>query len=231
MNRRKSNISLWYTLGLAALLTVGCLVASTGTTLARYRAEVDKDLKFQVAAPEVLYLGVMAAPAEDAGQTGTEVFTLSDGTNWETVGSKMQLEFAVANGTSETDFAANSQQVRVRLIGSLGLLDGTGPVAVKLVIPREPTEEDPSEYEEITAAATPIREGSTLYKTFGGGWVFSFHETAEVTGEDGTTQTVPGEELTWTLEGGKFSCIEMKMIVDNAALASPSMLKLQVIGE
>lgn len=220
MNQRKPNNSLWYSLGLAVLLMAGCLVAFTGSSLARYRAEREKTIQFTVRVPDQVYLGTMQTVTDedtDASGEGTLTFVSSAGASWETVNGVAQMEFAVANGASEEEFAAMDQQIRIRLMGSLGLWTGTETAKVKLLLPA-PTEEDPENCEEIAADVTRISKESPLYKVFGDGWVFTFPDEK-------------GEERVWTLEGGEFSYISMKIIVEDVALTEASLLQLQVTGE
>lgn len=231
MNQRKQNRSVWYLMGIALLLAAACVVVSTGTTLARYRAEREEELTFVVDGMEPVYLGTLTYPDD------ITTFKASEETQWATVNGISQLDFAIANGATEYSCAAESQRVTLRLTGGLGLWNGTEPAAVTLCVPAEPepeqteetqsaettaateetTEKEP-ELQAIKATATLIDETSPLYHTFGEGWVFTF-------------QDPEGEELSWTLDGGKFSCIPMKITVDNTAITGESLLQLQVMGE
>lgn len=211
MNQTQRNKTLWYSLMLAALLMIGCVAGLTGTSLARYRKAREETIQYTVRVPERIYLGeILVSPEDDK-----ESFVQNSQPRWESVDGVTQMAFAVANGSSGKQFAEDDQQVRIRLIGSLGLWDGTKTAAITLNVPQE---EDPTQFEQIEAVAIPIQKESPLHMTFGDGWVFTF-------------QDEEGEELSWTLEGGTFSCIEMTIIVENLALGDTSLLQLQVSGE
>ena len=245
MKLRKSNSYGWLALGLALLLLGGSLAASTGTAYARYRAEKTIPIPFSVRAPEPVYLGVW-----ETGEDGvTQIFTQKDSPQWETTGEISTLHFVAANGTGTDDFLTEDQQIRVRLVGTLGLQnpDTDTPPVITLSIPKTVTaqSEDPEtaseeagesagseeQFETYTAVVSPITADSALGKSFGQGWVFTFQESVQVTDENGKTTVIQGKELSWTLEGGKFSTQDMKLTIQNAKVAEISLLNLQVIGE
>lgn len=226
MKQRKLNISLWCMLGVAVVLMVGVLIGSVGTSFARYRAEREETIAFQARAMESIYLGRMEYPKQDSGDGETDetveaadqeqelVFVPNAENGWSTVNDQTTLEFAVANGISEEEFAQEDLQVHIRLVGSLGVWDGEDAVEIKLYVPNE---EKPDELDEITAKAVRIGPESPLYSAFGDGWVFSFLDEE-------------GEELALVLEGGKQSVIELKLEMENTNFALTSLLQLQVTG-
>ncbi len=242
MKLQKLNRSLWYSLGLALLLVAGSLTAAAGPALARYRAEIDVKIPFTPNYPERVVLGSWTT----VNDNGNMVDLFQEQPNqWKTEGNVTYLEFTAANGTSDSDFRTADQKVRIRLIASLALMADGKPAEVTLRVPKEVSSdtEDPDTagttesggteitYEEYTATAMQIPKGSALHTTFGDGWVYVFYETKDVTKEDGTTETVQGEERTWTLEGGKFSYYNMKMMVESTNTTDEILLRLQVIGE
>lgn len=234
MNQRKPNMSPWYALGLAMILMVSALIMATGVTWARYRTEKEETIKFKARTPVTVYLGEVVTGAD-----GTTTFQQTNGSGWKMVDGQAQLNFAVANGTSAQSFESRDEQVRIRLIGSLGILTGEETATIKLVvpvqeeeIPQETTDPEqttePTEATEATepvvttmefvATAVRIAENSPLYTTFGDGWMFCFLNEE-------------GAEITWLLDGGQLSYIDMTVILENGTLTNTSLLQLQVTGE
>lgn len=219
MNQRKTNSSLWYSLGLALLLCIAFLVVATGTTLARYRAERVAKVNFEVRPPEQISMGlVRTVTAQEATAElpeGTVIFDPSIVPQWQTVEGVTQLSLSIANGISETEFSAGDQSVRFRLIGSLGLWNGAETAKVFLLLPAENGSDTVNK---IQATVTPITEGTALYNTYGDGWIYTF-------------QDAEGEELSWTLAGGALSYISLTVTIEDASLTDSVMLQPQVIGE
>lgn len=210
MNQRKTNNTLWYSLGLAMLLCAAFLVSATGTTLARYRAERKATITFQVRPPAQTSLGVVRTlsdeEAAEAGvPVGTEIFDPSIQPQWETVDETLQLNLAVANGISAEDFSEKEQTVRLQMIATLG-------AAASDVYLRLPSGEP------IKAAVSAIEAGSTLYATHGAGWLYTFLDAE-------------GNELTWTLPGGTFAYLKFTLTMKSAERSSDSLLQPQVIAE
>lgn len=219
MNQRKPNNSLWYSLGLAVLLCVAFLVVSTGTTLARYRAEREKEIKFQVGVPEQICLGVVRTITEEEATDdlleGTVIFDPEAKPEWGNLESTPQLTFAAANGVSETEYSQGDQRIRLRLIGTLGLWTGTETAAIYLHLPAE---DGSNKVTKVQATVTQIVKDTALYHTHGDGWIYTFRDAN-------------GEELSWILPGGKLSYISMTITMEGSAPSSPSLLKPQIIAE
>ena len=245
MNPEKSGVLPWSSLGLAALMLVGCLVGAVGIATARYRAEQQAGAYFQPQAPVQVYLGQLRP--DETSQT--YIFDTAQ-QSWQPVedetGRYYRLSFAISNGLTADSFQEASQQVRVRLVGSIGLwdMDEEVPVVLRLRIPKpieEPAPTDPGEtttvptdtdstetttepqpteppYDEYTATVSRITEGTSLYNNFGDGWVFRFVDEN-------------GRELTWELAGGQFSCITLDLILEGADPAVTTLLQLQIIGD
>lgn len=217
MSQRKKNISRWALPMLLLLLTVGCLISSTGGALARYRYQPDPEdrptIDFEVRPPDQVVLGKMVT-----GEDETVSFDPTAQGTWETVDGKQQLEFTIANGTAEDAFSKENQRISLRLIGSLGIWDGINEdLKVFLQLPLEEDAGEEAQPERIQAEVTPIRVGSPMHTTFGEGWVIAFFDEEE-------------EELSWLLEGGALNTITMTLILEGATQEEVSLLQLQISG-
>ena len=223
MNQRKQNISRWYLLGLAAILTVGCLMVSVGTTLARFRVDNEKNILFEPKTPVAPALGTMdeegvfdpegtIAWVEQTITITPEEGGAASGTQTKKVYS---LDFTVSNYISEGKYQEENLTVRIRLVGSLDAWNETTPGTV--VLTDGVTLEDGTQ-REFTATVTGIPENTALYHSFGVGWVFQFVDEN-------------GQELTWTLEGGRLSCQKLNITMDADGLGGTSLLQLQIVGE
>lgn len=230
MNRRKKNISLW-SLGLALMLVLAAVLGTAGVALARYRAEFAAPVTFTARPASQFRLGRMVPDLLG----GDATFVADAQTGWELEEEQYKLSFAVSNIIGDKKYAADDQQIYLRLLATPGIWDGTDTVRIALLMPveevpetettdttqstqsTEATEPEP-QFEEIAATAIWINPESPLYDTFGDGWVFSFLN------EDGT-------ERSWTLEGGKASVLEMTLTLEGSALTDPSLLQLQITGD
>ena len=211
MNHRKLNISRWTFAGLAVVMVIGCLVAATGNSLARYRINTEKSILFAAQIPGQVYLGKPVQSEEENANSFDPAMT----NPWEMVNGHPEMTFLVANGTTETEFFEKDQQFRIRLVGSLGIWDESQTVKVSLFVPRP---NDPSKEEELTATAPRILPQSNLYGTFGEGWVFSFRDEQ-------------GKEYCWDLKGGQFSTLQMRIVLDGIPVTDVSLLQLQVTSD
>lgn len=212
MSQRKPNKQAWYSLGLVVMLCVAVLVIATGTTFARYQSNQRVSVTYNVRVPDQICLGTVSVNTEEES-VETETFTPVTELSWETVDGVAQLKFAVANGISESDFSARDQQVRLRMIGSLG----TNNASLTLTLPPE---EGSTEERTYQATAAPIVEGTVLYQTYGPGWLYTFVDES-------------GEEVSWELPGGDFSYISLMVTIDNpeALGGELSILQPQVIAD
>ena len=199
MNQRKPNRIAWYSLVLLLLLCTGILVMSTGTAYARYRSQRDADITFEVGVPEQICLGT-------PGKNNT--FSPEE-PQWKTVEGITRMYLAVANGTSDTDFAAGNQRIYLRFLGSVGLWTGESAAKISLLQPDGTL---------IPAKAAPIAEGTALYHAYGAGWIYSF-------------QDEEGEELFWELPGGELSFVSLTVTIEDEALTTDSLLRTLVTGE
>ena len=232
MDKRKRNISQWYALGAAALLMALCMLLAVGTTLARYRTDDQKTIIFEPREPVSVTLGRMKMNEE----TETLEFDSTAAIGWETQGDgSALLNFVVSNQEQQEE----PLEVRVRLLGSLHAWSGEesailgeteattaatgettepvlpgGTIVLTDCTPVEEGQEQPS----YAAYVMRIPENSALYHSFGDGWVFRFLNDE-------------GEELTWTLEDGKLSCVEMNITITGDALAGTSLFQLQIVAE
>ena len=118
-----------------------------------------------------------------------------------------KLTFMVANGTNLETFARETKVVQVRLACTLGL-GAAENLTATLTVGKE----------KYHAEARKIDVDSPMYKTFGEGWVYVFTDAE-------------GNELLWTLEGGKLSATRMALTVQTVGGADASMLQLLVTAE
>lgn len=119
------------------------------------------------------------------------------------------LNIYVSNGSSMADYSEEDQSVSIRLIGTLGISDAQVSILVS---------EDGIETR-CTATPVPIQEGTPLYSTSGGGNTYIFRDEN-------------GKELSWNLEGGALSVLEVQIDVWNLeAIENAALLQLQVVGK
>lgn len=240
MNHRKQNLFMWYMMGLTMLLIAVFFVIASGTAFARYRSEIQKDIQYSVRVPDQICLGTIemlpdaAVEETEESQDGTdgeansaegsnpdeetlplkETFVPSDSICWEMENGMARLEFAVANGNAQDRFSVRNQTFVVRLIGSLGVFNGTDIAKVQLV---RSSSENPEESELLEATVTQINKETPLYTAFGEGWIFTFLDEQ-------------GEELLWRLNGGSFHFTKVTITIENAGMTDPSLLQLQVVA-
>lgn len=154
MDRQKLHISSRLMLTAALFLVIGCLVAASGVTFARYRVQQEAGFTFQAEKNAMICLGVEKDGA----------FALEQSTWFETVDGSMELSFAVSNGRSAQVFAQADQMARVRLIATLGAWSAESTGELVLTVGEKT----------YTATAERIPEGSALFSEFGDGWIFRF---------------------------------------------------------
>lgn len=234
MNQRKPNRSAWYSLALSVLLCVGILTMATGTAFARYRAERNKDISFRARVPEQVHLGVVTlVPEETKSQDETQVIQPTQPTTetevpklvevfvpqsklfWKTEEGVTHLTFAISNGISSEDRSARDQVVKLQMLGSLGLWNGTEVPDLKL---RFLSPEDGQTEIEVTAKAAPFAEGSALKHTYGAGWLYTFLDEE-------------GEEVSWELSGGELSFVKLTVILEGEMSETENLLQPYVVAE
>lgn len=233
MKQHKLHTASWYLLGLAALLLLGCVIGTVGSSFARYRSQVEGDIRFQARSPEEVFLGTLS-------EDGT-VFLPSSSASWVTENGQSVMRFAVANGNSEENYAQTDMQAAIRLVGSLGVCQTEEDLTVTLAVPRAAeaatadlsgedavaaqTETDPTEllepaameYDVFQATAQRITQQSPLYTSFGEGWVFFFLDDDK-------------NEVTWLLKGGEHAVTEMILTIDGIRSDAVNLVQLQVTG-
>lgn len=191
MDRQKNSL-LRHLLCLALLLCMAALVIATGTTYARYRTDAEAEILFEVKTPSQIVIGTVLTDAE-----GNEEFDPNGILGWKTEGNTATLEIAVSNGSSGN--GVKDQEIKLRLIGGLGLSVGEGTAEVTLKITEDGSEKI------FYAEAEKILENTALHFEHGDGWVFTFFEEN-------------GKEFSRILEGGKSSYIKMSIIVDTTEI-------------
>ena len=193
---------------LTLFLYAGLLMVSSGITFARYRHEHREGVAFQVREPGNILIGTM----KDG------IFTSADQLEWIVKGDVASLQFAVANGTSEDDFYAGDQAIRLRMIGSLGILKDGEPSDLSVTfVPQRGNEEQKT----INAIVSPIMEGTALYHSYGAGWLYTFYES--------TAEGI--RELTWELSGDNWSCITLTVKIQGKLPEGLSLLQPLVSAE
>lgn len=203
MTGRKPNISAWCLTALAAILAVGCLGLGIGTAYARYREASDGTLGVEAKKPAQVYLWAGTDP-EGVYTPGTGVWVENEG--------NLELSFMVTNTQSEDRVPEDTQQFRVRLIGSLLAWEENSEGLLRL------TYTHGEETETLEAQVQRILPDTPLHSQFGDGWIFTFPDEN-------------GEELCWTLEGGERSTVAMQLVLENGNVSTTSLLKLQVLGD
>lgn len=214
MNQQKPNRKIWRLLGLTMLLSLALLISATGTAFARYRAEREQTVKFEVRIPDQVFLGTVRTDTKDDGQL-EEVFEPVSQLVWKTENGVTQLEFAVANGTDWINCSVRDQKVRLRMIGTLGIWMGSGTPKLSMVLP--PEKEGEEEFV-VEATVVPLVEGTALYHTYGEGWIYTFLDEK-------------GEELFWELPGEQLSYEVLTVTINGDVPGDLSLLQPYVIAE
>ena len=206
MDRQKNSL-LRHLLCLALLLCMAALVIATGTTYARYRTDAEAEILFEVKTPSQIVIGTVLTDAE-----GNEEFDPNGILGWKTEGNTATLEIAVSNGSSGN--GVKDQEIKLRLIGGLGLSVGEGTAEVTLKITEDGSEKI------FYAEAEKILENTALHFEHGDGWVFTFFDEN-------------GKEFSRILEGGKSSYIKMSIIVDTTEIGKEiqDLLEPQFVAE
>ena len=204
-NKMQSHL-LGRTMVFMLILCAALLIVSVGVTYARYREEHQGNVAFQIRESETVLLGII----------DNNVFTQANQLEWKVEDEVVTLQFAVANGSSETDYSNTDQKVQLSLVGSLGLLkDGQLPtVAVTFLT-------ESGETKTVWAIASAIEKGTTLHHSYGDGWLYRFYEWTE----EGN------RELSLELPGGEFSCIDLLVTVQGETSESLSFLQPLINAE
>ena len=193
----KQNISKLYITGLIALLVVGCLIVSVGGTWARFRMDYTGNTTFKADVPASVVLGVW--------DDETEVFTSDNELVWTEIDGKFKLDFAISNNSSYDD-----QIVKVRMMANLNVWDEDNNV--KDIVISDGTEE------KYTMHPERIGENTSVYYTFGDGWIFTFFDEE-------------GKEAQWLLEGGKLSVKDLDVIINSDVLTDIGLVQLQIVTD
>ena len=193
MHQNKSMRFARRQLMLAAILILVCVLLLVTATWARYRTD------------EVSYLGY-------AAKTPDSISVWANGGGWSFNEDSGYLSFYIGSDGNGTDGQANTQQVSIRLLASLSIAQLEGEeVQLSVTVGTETTD--------CTAVSIPIREGTSLYKTFGAGRVYMF-------------QDEQGKELSWTLDGEECSLLLGRLEITGLSKPeNPALLQLQVVGK
>ena len=213
MNRFIKYFANVHRLALLAVVLLVCMVVLVGAVWARYQERITQRMNY--IADEVGTTYLWSAINED----GTFEEAASE---WIVSGSKRTLDFYVSNGMDEVTALANGiavsaypeQQVVIRLVASSSIQNGDS-MDVVLHVSDISTGEPVDVTATHLATAREISENSLLAATFGGGWAYIFCDTE-------------GNELLWTLEGGKLSVLQAQLVLDQMDLLDMGLIELQV---
>lgn len=111
---------------------------------------------------------------------------------WSGWGALSRLDFALCNAESAESFPQKEQSTTLWLAATVNA--DTATTVVRLLVGGE----------EYLGTPKPITEGTVFWRQHGAGDLYRFYNQA-------------GEELVWTLEGGKLSQIDMSLLVTGAA--------------
>ena len=182
---------------LCLFLCVGALAASVGTAYARYRSEQNEKLLFEVRKYDQLVLGSIRTVEEKEtfvplGDQEQLAWTVDEESGI------ASLTFAAANGSDSKNFSVKGQSVKVRMLGSLNLAATETGIPPELTITYKCKKLNGEEAENtVQGEISYLTEGTALYQTYGGGFLYTFYE-----------DTAEGkEELKLELPGGEFSYI------------------------
>ncbi len=199
MEQRNDNRMIRW-LALAAALLFGCLFLIIGVTWARYQENQSGELNYTT--KETLALSLWR------GMDASGDLILGENT-WEKESGMATLDFYIGNGGSEDNAALETQEVRVRLMVGPGMY---ADEATELTLWIE-DEDGNGEY--LNGELKEIPEGTPLYENFGSGWYYAFCDT-------------DGEEMTWTLEGGRLSVLKAQLLLKEAGWTETTLLQLLV---
>ena len=125
------------------------------------------------------------------------------------------LKFSIANGTAKDDYSGRDQMARLKMVGTLGLWDGTRTPELLVYYQARPEDEQDTV---AAAVAEPIPRGSALWYTYGDGWIYTFLDAN-------------GEELLWELPGGRLSFVTMTVVIDGEVTDRVNLLQPFVAAE
>lgn len=204
---------------LLLFLCIGCLIAATGITYARYRSESKEELLFEVRESDQVLLGTIQTlqekdtfvPLGDSEQLAWTVDAESGAAS---------LTFAAANGSDGENYSLKDQAVKLRMLGSLNL--AAAETLPELTVTYKSKKVNGDEVEKtVQGEISYLVEGTALYHTYGPGYLYIFYET-----------TAEGkEELTWELPGGELSYVTFTIQTIEDASGISGLLQPVIITE
>lgn len=192
MNEKREYSSHFLLLLMGGLLALLVLVFSVGSARAHYELsqEQAQRLRYDNTAAQVFILSA------EKDETGTYI-TDTNGNipapaGWVAIedavlAPQYEFPFLLANGQKRIAAADDTQEVTLTLFATEGIADPES-VTITLI----------DGGGSFVAKPTEVQYGSAWYETYGHGWTYRFYTGA-------------GEELHWTLLGGRFSSREMKL--------------------
>lgn len=197
MNEKKEYSSRFLLLLMGALMALLLLVMAIGSTRAHYELSVTAGQKFQYYSTDAKVYILSAEKTPSGAYVTDESGKIAAPSGWTpveeaTARERYVLNFLLANGQNKTQSAADTQEVVLTLFATEGVAD---PDKLGLTL----TESGRN----YLAVSTEVLPGSLWYDTYGPGWLYQFYTDA-------------GEELSWTLLGGRFSAREMSLMISGS---------------
>ncbi|MDD6297436.1 MAG: hypothetical protein PUB59_05000 [Firmicutes bacterium] len=183
----------------ALLLLMLTVLMATGVAYGHYEAKIQKELNFNVQMQNAAYLF-------QGGEGVADFVPLDEATNgWtSTEPDTAILNFRLSNVPSATAAApAENMYVVLRILVTEGAGNGLNMV---LKVGEN----------EYRATAEAIPEGSTLYQTFGAGWIYRFYGNSAQTAQ-----------VELTLAGGERSMLDGTLTVSGKT-AYDSLMRLEI---
>lgn len=183
MKIQKLNKMIPRYMSLLLLFMISILALAMGTTYARYLAQRQERLAFEVTEPQTILLGVI----------NEDVFVPTDRLEWVVEEETATLSFAVANGSAAEGISSRDQAIQLRMLGSLGIgEEGKTPSLTA-------TFQTPDgKKQSIKGKAASIKSGTAMYHSYGAGWLYSFYESTA----GGTREAnfeLPGGDLNYII--------------------------------
>lgn len=197
-NRGKQNIRIAL---MAVLLLVFVCVGAVGVTYSRYQTSHSIDIPFEV--KKVANFSIKGLDTNEDGQVvETDTFSFKPQEN-----GAYTLSFRVGNNNS-----SSTEHFRIRVAATLGVAPAASENEEGAVISLIVTTIT-GKKRIFVGVPVEFEEDSTLYAEMGVGYEYCFYDKN-------------GNELAWTLEGGKTSSYDYELEIKN--VSEPSLLELIV---
>ncbi len=191
-----------YLLKILLLLLIACIVLAVGVTYGRYQSSIAA-ASFNVTAVPADSFGVFGGVLN--GENAESSWSALD-SGWYLTDDGAKLQFFVTNGDSIQKFSQRDRTYSIKIVSSTA--DDPLNVTLSYI-------DDKGNTMELPANPERIKEGSSLYDSYGEGWVYSFLDMSS-------------NEVEFLLEGAKFSYRNFTLNVSGAS--DPSLINLIVTG-